>query len=1228
MAVADPDTLGQKPQPPPNPVVTTPLRPGHFKEAQSHENVATEVAAKQHQAMQLCLAGANALDHAKSETLAQVHQACKEQSLGGGSGPGMMAMVYDPNLSNCVDSSLTVCASPDVRRVARVLFSTTASTPLTVKTFGLTPISGSTPDTVMYLMRCIDQACTNGEIVGIDDDGNSDTPAPPPGGAYDGLGSKITVTSPAPGLWAVVVVAYSQGRHGVATIDVSQPGGYNNSFPGQVFGGWHIPAKEVRTGDVLLTAKNPGSPSMTTPGYATYHDSVIFVASTSSYACAGSCGKFQFQDDTYFGSAAPTYQTRMQVGAALGSPSTARIVVGVYGNGQASNEYFRMNARFLHVRSSASHGGSWTGSGQADLDSDGLTTEIEAQLGTCDAAPSNPNPSGGADLLVAGNGCNATRDWVNEQVDKFDAASAAAPTCASNPSQSKCCSANPTQTKCWSPVDSDNDGIADAAEVFALAVSCDAGPAGPFRHATNCANPNPVYGSCDSGDWCTVEPDDSGAATSPYFDHDPTVFDVYVKADYYTSATCPHGAGSHTLDATRLDSLARMWTDDAFTCWNGDPGGCPAGDLQYRVRLHAYEGSGLAVGDDRFQEELPTGEGAIFSQSHAYARFGGAMRYAGAGRYGLAIHGSQSRGEYMGRHFLWEHDLQGEGYERSTFAHELGHSLGLVHYHRDATEDCSNDSTCISGNPTASWQATPIPATAMSYQYDLSGTFPKQNAGPTATDGYTSGTNARCRRDNLRFSKGLLPNVNEQSVAEQLGVGNGWADWHVRYLAQQMFCYNSMNQPPDSRVLVFALRDANGIPASGPYTIGSLYSTLGYFNWRQRAAAQSFSDLSPTPVSADLTGGKWDSTSTAADQDVLKDVNEWAKMIAVHRSLLGEESNHDMCLYSTTFNGAVTTDDYSGSGESVVATNVTAGQVNYPVGGCGSAGSCSWTGTCRTDSCGGNGDCRQASTGCLAEHVCGCNQDTDCWSGACVAGRCVTAWGGCTCNPNYGATGGCKGPGNVCVATPGNPDYAGYCRNIRVAGAATGELTDPFALLDSVEFNGTNARISLPTSTNTRLNAIPYNNAFMFRADFRFDGFASGQTSQYLVKSGAFWLKVATVGGVTQLQASAIQAPWLTFNGIEKGRWYRVEWGASSAGSDGHFLHVRPWNVLDGSYLPASGAADCVFQPWSFPMPPPGTVYLGHDGTVDPGVYFHGRMDNVSLLDYLYTNRPAACSQQ
>ncbi|MBI5607423.1 MAG: hypothetical protein HY902_00930, partial [Deltaproteobacteria bacterium] len=967
-------------------MVTNPLRAGHFKETESHEKIATEIAASQHQAMQLCMAGANGPDHSKSDKLAEIQQVCKNQSIAGGVGPAAMAMVYDPNLSNCVDSSMTVCASADVRRVARVVFPITANSPLTVKTFGLTPIGGSTPDTVMYLMRCTDQACTAGEIAGIDDDGNTETPGPTGGGTYDGLDSKIAVTSPTPGQWAVVVVAFRAGRHGVATIDVSQPGGYNNSFPGQVFGGWHIPAKELRTGDVLLTAKNPGSPSMTTPGYATYHDSLIFVAATTSYTCPSSYGAFQFQDDTYFSAAAPTYQTRLQVGAALGSPSNARVVVGVYGNGQVSNEYYGMNARFLHVRSPASHGGSWSGAGQADLDSDGLTSEIEAQLGTCDASPTNPDPPGGTDLLIAGNGCNATRDWVNAQVDKFDADSIAVPSCASNPSQSKCCSANPTQSKCWSPQDSDNDGISDAAEVFALAASCDAGPAGPFRHATNCTKPNAVYGSCDSGDWCVVEPEDSFGATSPYFDHDPTVFDVYVKADYYTSATCPDGAAAHTLNSARLDSLARMWTDDAFSCWNGDQFGCPAGDLQYRVRLHAYEGSGLAVGDDRFQEEVPTGSGALFSQSHAYARFGGAMRYAGAGRYGLAIHGSQSRGEAAGRHFLWENFLPEEGYERSTFAHELGHALGLRHYHRDATEDCSNDNTCISGNQSASWQATPIPATAMSYQYRDSGTFPKQNAGPTATDTYST----QCRRDNLRFSKGLLPDLNEQSLSEQLGVGNGWTDWQVRYLAQQMFCYNSMNQPLDARRLVFALRDANGIPSFGPYTIGSLYSTLSYFNWEQRTAAQSVANLSQSPVAADLTGGKWDSASSAADRDVLKDVNEWAKMVAVHRSLLGEESNHAMCLYSTTFNGAVTTDDYSGWGESVVANNVTAGQVNYPVGACTEQAPCSWTGTCHSDSCGATSECRPSSSGCLAEHVCACSQDTDCWSGACVAGRCVT----------------------------------------------------------------------------------------------------------------------------------------------------------------------------------------------------------------------------------------------
>ncbi len=176
----------------------------------------------------------------------------------------------------------------------------------------------------------------------------------------------------------------------------------------------------------------------------------------------------------------------------------------------------------------------------------------------------------------------------------------------------------------------------------------------------------------------------------------------------------------------------------------------------------------------------------------------------------------------------------------------------------------------------------------------------------------------------------------------------------------------------------------------------------------------------------------------------------------------------------------------------------------------------------------------------------------------------------------------------------------------------------------------TSSPLTIKTNGNTRLDAMSgtYNDAFMIRADFRFDGLLPGQTSEVLFKSGAFVLTMTSSVGGNQLQASVGGSTALTFTGLERGRWYRIVWGASKNGANGHFLHVRPWDFTNGGYLAATTASDCVYQTWTASLSAPGTVYIGHDGTTSTTVYFHGRVDNVALLNYHYSNRPAACTQQ
>ncbi len=1105
-----------------------------------------------------------------------------------------------------MDSSKVLCAFADVWRIARKSFEVSGSGALTVSTSGLTAIGGSTPDTVLYVVKCTTSSCESGEIVEVDDDGNTDTT-----GSGNTLDSKVVISSPATGWYAAIVVAYAAGRHGVGTIAWSQVGGSSDTWNNEVFAGWHIKDKSVKDNDVLLVGKNPGAASMTTSGYEKYHDSVMFVASTMSVDCVN-CGKFQFSDDLAFGSGATTRLTRMTIGSALGAPANARVVVGVYTNGTVgSSEYYRMHARFAHIRRHTGQSGNWTGAAQEDKDADGLTTEIEEQLGCCDAVATDADPSGGTDVIVAGYTCDAARDWVNSQVDAFD-------------SSGTSCSSSSSQAKCWRASDSDHDGIDDAAELFAVAVGCDAGPAGPFRHATNCAKPSPVFGLCDSGDWCAVEPSSSSELNSPFFEHEPTAYDVYVLADFTKSSVFAESATAHMLSSGEQSQLTGIWTTDAGRCWDGTTGSCPTGDLKYRVQMHAFPSSGLAVGDDRFQEELPTASGATFSRSHSYAQFAGAMRYAGVASYGLAIHGSLNRGEAAWRHFLWEQGLGQAGQARYPFSHEAGHTLGLVtspsggHYLAGNDPNCCGDGAACDFYAAACDTAvaqSPFPSTPMSYEHLTA--FPTQPQPPESTTAYSV-----CARTNLRFSKGLLGVVDEGNLDETMATSTGWAEWQLRYLAQQAFCYDAFNDGVPATP--FALRNGNGVASSGPYcdVDGNGAATTCYFNWRNRSSATSTSALNSGAAPIDVTAGRWTGASSS-NLDQLRDVNEWGEMIALGRRRLAEEMQANMCLFASTFNGAIVTDDYCGWQETITNSNVSASKVNYPTSGCFVNGDCT-SNSCKFDTCTQGADCRDANQGC-GGGVCNCADDDDCFSGQCVDSKCVTVWGGCGCAND----GQCGGAGGFCVQA--DSQCRGYMAADNALCPTNGpDPNQPFSLLESADFNGSDARLKLQGGANSRLEALSgsYENAYTLKFDFRFDGFQGSETSHVLCKSGAFSATIVSASGQIQVQVQAGSHTALVYSGLQKGRWYRGVWSARSGTGGEHFLWLRKWGVRGGWYETGTSAADCVYQAWDSSLPSTGDVWIGHDGGSDSALYFNGRADNVSLVNYLYTARPASCTPQ
>ena len=1137
---------------------------------------------------------------------------CKANGAGGGGDVGTMAITYDPNLDHCVDSTKTLCASPDVFHFISTTFEVASGNALTVATSDLQAIGGSTPDTVLYLVKCDDATCAAGNILAIDDD---------IGGWPVSYASSITVSAPASGFYAAHVVAYSAGKGGLCDLVVSQSGGVNVTLQDEPFSLWEIGPKEVRPVDVLLVAKNPGADSMVTPGYANYHDSKLLVVSNAANDCTSDCGRAQFQDDTTFGGSATTYMTRMTIGSAFGTPTEAKVMVGVYGSGTVGNgEYFRMHARLAHMR--------WYGTtSSADVDQDMVTAEVEAQLGTCDSATDTQ----GADLIVKGWGCEAARNWVNAKVNLFEGSAI----CGSS-----------SDARCWRASDSDHDGIDDGDELFVLAVSCASAPAGPYREAGGCDRVKSAFSSCDAGEWCVVEPA-SGDMDSPFFGQDPTVYDVFVESDWMVSSNTDIDGSTdeHALSAAQQTELKELWGDEPAKCWDGaSTGTCPgATDLRYRVNMHAFAGTSWPIVDDRIGREVIKGgedAGADFARSHFSARANQTLRHYGALRYGFAMHQDGSGWSDGGKLFQWGNKLSSSNLARFPFSHELGHTFGLYHRHVDppqgATAWCSgtpcslctlDGSNCTPALASHGCATAPTGVTAyvenpaptlMSYQY-VSGMLPMQSAPPSSSTAYLA-----CVANDLRFSKGLLARrIDEKALDNSWQPNGGWEEWQLRHLAQSQFCYRSLN---DCRAMTsaFALRNSVG-SYFGPFcdVDGNGAATTCYFNWNGQTAQPT--NTGTALGNTDITAGRWNfDLNVVSNQEVLEDEDEWARMISMGRQFLSRVVGKGMCLYANTFNGPQVDEDFCGWGESVtVEGGMSAGNVNYPIGGCAVAGDCAWAGaTCTADpaNCTQNSQC--LSNSCVSGK-CACSDDLACRSGQCVAGFCVTDWGGCSCQND----GECPDQGlgfDKCL-DPGRCVTAREAEKVVPAASDGGQ---PWALFASAAFDGNSDRIKLHGGADSRLEALSgsYEDRFTLHFDFRFDGFQGSETAHVLWKSGAFQLTVVSGGNV---EASVGGHTALVWSGLQRGRWYRAIWSASKD-DQGHFLWLRRMDPLTGWYA-ASGTGSggaCVYQAWTSNLPSPGDVWMGHDGGSNAGVYFHGRLDNVALVNFVPTARPSGCTLQ
>ena len=295
----------------------------------------------------------------------------------------------------------------------------------------------------------------------------------------------------------------------------------------------------------------------------------MLLLSTNSVNCTSGCGNFYYNDDYSYGSSA-MYLSRIEI------PTTmyGRVIIGVHDDTNTSGHRYKMNARFFHDRKNSAQGGYWAASSTVDADLDGLSKEIEETIGSCDSV--NDSPWNG--VGIQGMSCSDYKD----RVESFGGT--------------------------WSPADSDNDGLDDAAEIFAVGVHCEHAPTAPYYNPGNCQkfgfHESPI---CVGGQYCV------GSDLSSLSDPNPFIYDIFVFNDYIKS-----GSREYRVSSEGQSYLKSAWHDSSISCWDDSNAPCEGEeDLPYMFNAHVYslQGTGLPVSrhdfvDGDFGSEI--GGGAVW----------------------------------------------------------------------------------------------------------------------------------------------------------------------------------------------------------------------------------------------------------------------------------------------------------------------------------------------------------------------------------------------------------------------------------------------------------------------------------------------------------------------------------------------------------------------------------------------------------------------------------------
>ncbi len=1133
------------------------------------------------------------------------------------------------------------------------------------------PYNTGAPDTVLTLMRCDSATCASGTVVEIDDDDADNDDGQP----TEPLASSITYVVPVGGVYQWMVRPYPGtfgAREGVCDIAVQLDNAPLDPVLAQVFGGRQFTAA-LKPGDAILVGKNnntnndgtepPGALPIGMPNARDHHDTTLFLFETVAVDCSSQCGRYQFSDDVFLGGQ-NVHLSSIVAETGPANWSWARGVVGSYYNFGPGGVPYTINTRVLLNRYAQDNGGSWDCFAQIDNDGDGLTPDVEAAVGSCDSAGTLVSGVG-----VVGFSCAAYGNLVNAAVNAF-AGNTACPTSPSGVD-------GPSQ--CWHSWDSDNDGVRDDWEVWAAIRDCEHTPVGPLRDVGVCVNRAPaaavpVFGCGNGQPFCL------GQATSALSNPHPAVFDIFTQVDYSncsgTYCTGDFGPGgawpefpqSVPLMGSQLAKLPATFTDDPVTCWDGSTTYPCTGidqfkDLPYRVRMHMYNGPPFnpAAGKVDFPDsnayEFAMGlEGTFGIVSFFQGRAPLAQILLGYFHYAFST--PYTNGQTGVRFTVWGNTVLKDGTGDPiirTLAHELGHQLMIEHPHetqgnvaQSAVGQCSTSLCTVAGcncipAPCAALCSTapgtctaacttcittqiningtfqqfgpnnPAAASIMSYNWENIGMLPKNGIPPSGNTCLAAGGES-CNQDNLRFSKGLNPQLNEQALSEKLALGP-----QAIKLARDLRCFRQ-----------YTLSN----PACSPYTAPGQQGPWCDATWCNFNYNGDTTLAAPeTTIAFDISRGPFNNPATQlCGADVLTDRDEWRRIVATSKQNQGVDKLSDSyTVFAFSFNGEPTPaqpTEQSGWAPTVTSTATLDAAATYERNMCLENAHCcpannpSCGRTCRFDTCTANNQCRSGA--CNEGGSCTCAGDIDCHSSHCVNGVCVADRGACSCTGDaqcvcwsVGEAEGEEVGINCC------PQSTLTCATHRSAAARTPAFAG-WRPRESAIFAG-NQEIRMAQSALLEYSPVYDSDDFDIRADFRFDGFQSGETEQVLVDSTAFRLDLVQVLNVAMLRATLKGAPGnLTVYhpaGIEPRHWYRFTWAATvQSGTGTHRLWVWPWNMSTADWdMSLSGFTGnqgaCAFKTGTFDLLPFSEIVLGR-ASVAPHQGFRGRIDNPHMYSF------------